>query len=159
MLRKLALSGLLQFVQPGTGAQVFFGCCIAFVSFGVQLRFQPFREPEANTLKALVDAQIFLTFLISFILRVLLDATISSSEPLHADFYGWVLLGSMALLLLMGMGLTALQIHKQRQFRGELLNGVVSVGGGIASWIMQVEGGTVGHGEDANDVVDGNSAL
>eukprot|EP01047_Picozoa_sp_COSAG01_P039366 COSAG01_NODE_3248_length_6356_cov_12.014224_5_plen_74_part_00 len=37
MLRKLALSGLLQFLKPGTGAQVSGGCVIAFASFGLQL--------------------------------------------------------------------------------------------------------------------------
>jgi hypothetical protein len=37
MLRKLALSGLLQFLKPGTGAQVLGGCVIAFASFGLQL--------------------------------------------------------------------------------------------------------------------------
>ncbi len=37
MLRKLALSGLLQFVEPGTAAQVFFGCVLAFLCFGVQV--------------------------------------------------------------------------------------------------------------------------
>ena len=151
MLRKLALSGLLQFVQPGTGAQVFFGCCISFVSFGVQLRFRPFREPEANALKALVDAQIFLTFLISFILRVLLDATISSAEPLQADVYGWLLLGSMVMVLISGVCLTASQIRRRRKFRGGLLgDGVMSAGGfamdevtggGIQGWIAQADAG------------------
>ena len=68
---KLALSGLLQFVEPGTAAQVFFGCVISFASFGMQLWLRPYREPQANTLKMLVDSQIFLTFLLSFILRVL----------------------------------------------------------------------------------------
>jgi hypothetical protein len=37
MLRKLALSGLLQFLKPGTGAQVLGGCVVAFASFGLQL--------------------------------------------------------------------------------------------------------------------------
>ena len=71
MLRKLVLSGLLQFVRRGSAEQVLVGCTLAFASFGLQQRVQPYCEPEANTLKALVDAQIFVTFLISFILRVL----------------------------------------------------------------------------------------
>ena len=111
MLRKLALSGLLQFFKPGTGAQVFGGCVVAFTSFGVQLYFRPFREPEANTLKACVDAQIFLTFLVSFILRVLHDETIRAAEPLKAAFYGWVLVGSMALLMVTAVALTIVQVR------------------------------------------------
>ena len=47
------------------------GCCVAVGSLAVQLRLEPYRAAEANLLKALVDAQIFLTFLVSFILRVL----------------------------------------------------------------------------------------
>ena len=67
MLRKLALSGLLQFVERGTAAQVFTGCTVAFCSFGLQLLLQPYRENEANALKALVDMQSFLTFLVSLV--------------------------------------------------------------------------------------------
>jgi hypothetical protein len=93
--------------------------------------FRPFREPEANTLKACVDAQIFLTFLLSFILRVLNDDSIRAAEPLKAEFYGWVLLSSMALLLLAGVALTAAQVRRRQKFRQGLamdagLMGVVS---------------------------------
>ena len=37
-------------------------------SLALQLRLAPYRAAEANLLKALVDGQIFLTFLISFVL-------------------------------------------------------------------------------------------
>ena len=67
----VALTGLLQFADRGTAAQVLCGCCVAVSSLAMQLQLAPYREPEANLLKALVDGQIFLTFLISFILRVL----------------------------------------------------------------------------------------
>ena len=66
MLRKLALSGLLQFVKRGTAAQVLVGCALAFSSFGLQLRLVPYRERGSNTLKAAVDAQIFLTCALPF---------------------------------------------------------------------------------------------
>ena len=52
MLRKLSLTGLLQFVQRGTATQVFCGCALAFVSSGLQPRLLPYREPEANVLIA-----------------------------------------------------------------------------------------------------------
>jgi hypothetical protein len=113
MLRKLALSGLLQLVHRGTAAQCFCGCAISFVSFGVQQRFQPYHFPESNALKALVDCQLFLTFLISFILRVLPE--IDSAEPFQQGFYGWLLVCSMGLLLCAAIGLTARQIHRERK--------------------------------------------
>eukprot|EP01045_Picozoa_sp_COSAG04_P030739 COSAG04_NODE_5442_length_1619_cov_1.356579_2_plen_65_part_01 len=65
MLRKLALSGLLQFFERGTAAQVLVGCGLACASFGMQFYVRPYKEPESNLLKALVEAQIFITFLIS----------------------------------------------------------------------------------------------
>ena len=99
MLRKLALTGLLQFVQRGTATQVFCGCALAFVSSGLQLRLLPYREPEANVLKTLVDGQLFLTFLLSFLLRVLPRLQLTTYEPLGAEFYGWTLLLSVGGLL------------------------------------------------------------
>merc|ERR1712159_560030 len=70
MLRKLALSGLLQFFGRGTAFQVLCGCILSFGSCITQVWVWPYVEPEANILKAMVEMQIFATFLISFILRV-----------------------------------------------------------------------------------------
>eukprot|EP01043_Picozoa_sp_COSAG02_P043014 COSAG02_NODE_3709_length_6347_cov_2.619558_1_plen_1235_part_00 len=119
MLRKLALSGLLQFVHRGTATQCFCGSMIAFASFGAQLWLRPYREPESNVLKALVDTQLFLTFLISFILRVLPD--IDSAEPVHKEFYGWLLLSTMIALLGAAFGLTLAQVRRRQRFKGGLL--------------------------------------
>ena len=111
MLRKLALSGLLQLIHRGTAAQCFLGCIVAFVSFGLQQRLQPYREVESNTLKALVDCQLFLTFLVSFILRVLpvIDPQYGN-EPFGQAFYGWLLLTSIVMLLVAVVVLTTRQI-------------------------------------------------
>ena len=119
LLRKLALSGLLQFVHRGTAAQCFCGSAIAFASFGVQQWLCPYREHESNVLKALVDTQLFLTFLISFILRVLPD--IDSAEPVHTEFYGWLLLSTMVALLGATFGLTLAQVRRRQRFKDELL--------------------------------------
>eukprot|EP01043_Picozoa_sp_COSAG02_P001289 COSAG02_NODE_27_length_51735_cov_86.076749_5_plen_513_part_00 len=108
LLRKLALSGLLQFVHRGTAAQCFCGSAIAFLSFGVHQWLRPYRELGSNVLKALVDTQLFLTFLISFILRVLPE--INSGEPVGAVFYGWLLLCSMGVLMVAAIGLTIAQV-------------------------------------------------
>jgi hypothetical protein len=119
LLRQLALSGLLQFVHRGTAAQCCFGCGIAFASFGLQQWLRPYRELTSNVLKALVDTQLFLTFLMSFILRVLPD--IDSSEPFDQEVYGWVLLCSMVALLCCAVGLTVVQIRRRHRFKTRLL--------------------------------------
>jgi hypothetical protein len=118
MLRKLALSGLLQFVERGTALQVLVGCSIAFVSFGLQLRLRPYREPEANAMKALVEVQIFLAFLISFILRAL--PSIETYEPFSASFYGWVLMLSLLFTLISAVALTYSLSIRRRHFRKQL---------------------------------------
>jgi hypothetical protein len=119
MLRKLALSGLLQFIHRGTAAQCFCGCAISFASFGVQQWLRPYREHESNVLKALVDTQLFLTFLISFILRVLPE--INSSEPFGKEFYGYLLLSTMVGLVGCAIGLTFVQVRRRRYFKEGLL--------------------------------------
>ena len=114
MMRKLALSGLLQFVHRGTAAQCFCGSALAFASFGLQQYLRPYREHESNVLKALVDTQLFLTFLISFILRVL--PKIDTAEPLDKDAYGWMLVGSAVFLFVAFVGLTAAQVRRMKTF-------------------------------------------
>jgi len=126
MLRKLALSGLLQFVHRGTAAQCFCGSATAFLSFGVQQWLRPYREHESNVLKAMVDTQLFLTFLISFILRVLPE--INSGEPVGALFYGRLLLCSLGMLLLVAIGLTIAQVCRRRRFKERLLTSGVELG-------------------------------
>ena len=121
MFRKLCLTGVLQFIQPGTGAQIFFGCLVSSMAIGVQLYLKPYRDPEANMLKTVVDAHILLTFLTSFMLRVLNDDTIQSFEPLQAEFYGWILVLSMFILCLAGVALTGLQVFKHIRFRSQLV--------------------------------------
>jgi hypothetical protein len=112
MLRKLALTGLLQIVQRGTATQVFCGCALAFVYSGLQQRLLPYREPEANVLKLLVDGQLFLTFLLSFLLRVLPRLELTTYEPLGTDFYGWLLLLSVVGLLVAAVVLTVRKVRR-----------------------------------------------
>jgi hypothetical protein len=121
LIRKLSLSGLLQFVHRGTAAQCFCGSAIAFASFGVQQRLQPYREPESNILKAMVDAQLFLAFLVSFILRVLAVPGFLALEPFGEDSYGLLLVCSMAVLVCAALALTAMQIARRQKFRARLL--------------------------------------
>eukprot|EP01046_Picozoa_sp_COSAG06_P008706 COSAG06_NODE_442_length_15715_cov_16.651639_11_plen_1438_part_00 len=129
MLRKLALSGLLQFVDRGTAFQVFCGCVLAFCSCAAQIKVAPYAEPASNLLKALVEAQIFVTFLISFILRVL--PTIRSSEPVSDAAYGWVLVVTLSGLLVTSVGLTAHQIWLRHRGRRHGSDGDGGEGGEV----------------------------
>ncbi len=79
---------------------------------GLQLRLQPYSEVEANILKTLVDAQLFLTFLLSFLLRVLPRLELQWYEPLSAEVYGGVLLLSVIGLLAAAVVLTARRIRR-----------------------------------------------
>jgi hypothetical protein len=120
MLRKLLLSGLLQFWHRGTAQQILVGCGLSFAACGLQLYLCPYREPEANTLKALADAQIFVVFLISFMLRVLPFVQMDSREPGTTVEYGHVLLASFAFFAIAALFLTTLLVYRHRRFRHQL---------------------------------------
>ena len=62
-----------------------------------------------------MEGQIFVTFLISFILRVL--PQIESSEPLTALTYGWVLVVTLSALIVTAVGLSAHQVWRRRSGR------------------------------------------
>ena len=123
LLRKLFLSGLLQFLHRGTAAQCFCGSAVAFASFGLQQSLRPYNEHESNVLKALVDTQPFLTFLISFILRVLhLEVDNGHGEPFSALFYGWLLVLSMVVLMVAAFVLTVAQMRRRQRCNASLPN-------------------------------------
>ena len=127
MLRKIVLSGLLQFVPRGTAVQVFCGCVLAFGSFGVQLHVWPYKDHAANVLKMCADIQIFLTFLISFILHVMAaDSQITAYEPLSAEFYGFLLLLSVVVILVLAMILTVKPTWRRWKFRAGLKADIAS---------------------------------
>ena len=88
---------------------------LAFGSCAAQIKVAPYAEPASNLLKALVEAQIFITFLVSFILRVL--PTIRASEPWDDLAYGWVLVVTLSGLLMTAVGLTAHQIWRRNVTR------------------------------------------
>eukprot|EP01048_Picozoa_sp_COSAG05_P023583 COSAG05_NODE_5171_length_1245_cov_1.628272_1_plen_119_part_00 len=86
----------------------------------MQQRFQPYADVEANHLKSMVDVQIFVTFLICFSVRVL--PTIHAFEPLDATVYGYILVGSLAVVILNAVGLVAKQVFRRRRFRVGLMS-------------------------------------
>lgn len=97
--------------------QVLTGCCLAFTSFGMQLLLKPYREPEANVLKAIIDVQIFLVFLISFVLRVAPDIRI---EDQSRQNFASLLVGSIVVMLISATILTIRLVRRRHNFRARL---------------------------------------
>jgi Ca2+/H+ antiporter len=120
MLRKLFLTGLLQLVDRGSAFQVMMGCSVSFIFASLQHRVQPYVKPEANTLKSLVEGQIFLTFLISFIIRT----QNINVERFGPEFFGAVLVVSLGMVILAAAVLVAKQVHHKRSFEARLLEGI-----------------------------------
>jgi heme/copper-type cytochrome/quinol oxidase subunit 2 len=86
LLEKLLLTGTLTFIQHGTILQTVAGTFIAFVFFGLQVWVCPYRESSDNLLKACAEGQLFVTLLISIVLRTQLER-----EPVSSDDYGIIL--------------------------------------------------------------------
>ena len=91
------------------------GCGIASCSFGVHVRLVPYRETDSNLLKLAAEALIFMTFLISFVLRVL--PRIETFELLNAESYDYVLLGAFAAFAALFVGLVTRQVYRHRRFQ------------------------------------------
>jgi hypothetical protein len=78
----------------------------------------------------MVDGVIFLTFLISFILRFL-ETNSGQDEPFESKaaaqtFYGWVLIASVVGVFISGIGLTARKILHVRHMATTALRGQVN---------------------------------
>jgi hypothetical protein len=121
------MTSLLTFVQRGSAIQTLCGCCLAAGSLVLQVQLAPYHSWRSNLLKALVDGQIFLTFLVSFILRLLsegAEADIRQNFYMYEPFsgptaavqaYGWLLIGSMVAVAAVGIGLIAHQVLDQNR--------------------------------------------
>jgi hypothetical protein len=67
-------------------------------------------------------------------LRILSDDTVRSFEPLQANFYGWIIVLSMLLVGVAGVGLTGGQIYKHMRFQNDLVRtGSTESGFGMAA--------------------------
>jgi hypothetical protein len=68
-LRKMLLGGLLMLLHRGSILQVFVGTCVSFAYGMLHASLRPYRKGPTNVLKLCVELQIFLTMLISMLLR------------------------------------------------------------------------------------------
>lgn len=89
LMEKLIISGLLVFVDQGSIFQCFAGSCIAFAFFAIQVTTWPYTEKADNLLKAVAEGQLFLTLLLSIVLRTANDALVA--DALGEDDYGAIL--------------------------------------------------------------------
>eukprot|EP01052_Picozoa_sp_SAG31_P021591 SAG31_NODE_1677_length_7533_cov_2.288054_4_plen_79_part_00 len=69
------------------------GTALSFASFGLQVRVAPYAKPSANVLKTAVEAQIFLTFLVSFVLRALDASQVRSMHNIQPGYCRHYLFG------------------------------------------------------------------
>ena len=88
MLEKLILTGLLIFIDQGSTFQAFCGGIVAFSFFAVQCSTAPFVSMTGNLLKAVAEAQLFITLLISIVLRTNVG---EDQDSISADDYGTIL--------------------------------------------------------------------
>ena len=82
------MSGLLIFIDQGSIFQAFCGGAVAFVFFSVQCRTWPYVSMTDNMLKAVAEAELFITLFISVILRT--DVA-DGQDTITAGQYGTIL--------------------------------------------------------------------
>ena len=102
LLRKLALTGLIIFVMPGSPSQLAVTCLIALVAIVLYGRMEPYLEGTDDTLQLLCQLQIFLLSFAGLLLRINVTSEMGSSE----DLLGSVL----ALCSVMPIGLGIAQV-------------------------------------------------
>lgn len=85
-MQTLVMAGLLVFVAPGSTTQVFFGILVCFVFFAAQTKHNVFAGDQDNFLKQIAEAQLFLTLLITVMLR-----TDLAHETIGTDGYDMIL--------------------------------------------------------------------
>ena len=68
-LRKMLLGGLLMLLHRGSIVQAVAGACCSFLFFGIHLGLRPYRKVATNWLKACTETQIFLTTLLTLVVR------------------------------------------------------------------------------------------
>ena len=88
LLEKLILTGLLIFINQGSTFQAFCGGVVAFSFFAVQCSTLPYVSTTDNIVKAVAEAQLFITLFISVVLRT--DAS-EDRDAITADQYGGIL--------------------------------------------------------------------
>ena len=88
LLEKLILTGLLIFIDQGSTFQAFCGGIVAFIFFAVQCSTRPYVSMTDNILKAVSEAELFITLFISVILRT--DAA-EGHDAITANQYGSIL--------------------------------------------------------------------
>ena len=84
LFRKLAMTGVLVLLAPGTIIQSFCSVLLAVFFLAVQIKLWPYPHLGANMLKAFTDLQIFLVTLVGLVLRINPDDL--QKDPLSKGF-------------------------------------------------------------------------
>eukprot|EP01051_Picozoa_sp_SAG22_P005397 SAG22_NODE_319_length_12493_cov_33.326475_3_plen_404_part_00 len=120
MIRKLMLVGMLVVAGRGSVAQLFLAVVISFASFSLQVKFEPFKHPEDNLLKAAVEIHIFLLMSIALVIKCL-QTEDAADEMVTIEYYDAVLVSSFVVCIPVGFILAVYAKRKMmEQALGEL---------------------------------------
>ena len=67
---KLAMTGVMVHIRPGTVTQIIAGLTMCFVAFTMHLAFQPYKDVSNNILMGAGKMQLFLTLLLALLLKM-----------------------------------------------------------------------------------------
>ncbi|GMH79530.1 hypothetical protein TL16_g08175 [Triparma laevis f. inornata] len=88
-LRRLAMSGLLVFVRPGSTSQVVLALILAMASVVLYTHLRPFVEDEDDNLAVVCQVSVFITIFAALIVRIEVDQIDSYNQ----DTFGIMLIG------------------------------------------------------------------
>ena len=97
-LRKMLLGGMLMMLHRGSVLQVIVGTVTSFSFFGLHLGLRPYRKSASNWLKSCVEAQIFLTMLLTLVVRFV-DKLQLTGEIIAVAGYEWALVSTFVVLV------------------------------------------------------------
>lgn len=67
---KLAMTGVMVHIRPGTVTQIIAGLSMCFIAFTMHLAFQPYKDVSNNILMGAGKMQLFLTLLLALLLKM-----------------------------------------------------------------------------------------
>jgi hypothetical protein len=98
----LQLVGVLVLVGRGTLAQLFVAAIVSCTALVLQVKLAPYKHPEDNLFKTVVEVHIFLVVTIAPILKGMKESGSSGSEIVPVEAYDALLVGSFVAAIFVG---------------------------------------------------------
>ena len=67
LIRKFLMTGVLQVVMPETRVQIWFGCCVCFLSFIFYREAKPYADFWCGYLQEMVLLQLLFSYILAFL--------------------------------------------------------------------------------------------